>query len=80
MRHNFTRIDPAKEYHHVADIFRAQIVDVNVDCYTIQLAGPPKRIDGLIRALSDDTQIIEMARSGTVGMLRGKKALRPKHI
>ena len=63
----------------VADIFRAQIVDVHVDCYTIQLAGPPKRLDGLIRALGDETNIIEMARSGTVGLLRGSKALRRKN-
>ena len=64
----------------VADIFRAQIVDVNIDCYTVQLAGPPDRLNALIRALADETTIIEMARSGTVGMLRGKKALRGKSI
>ena len=64
----------------IADIFRGQIVDVHVDCYTIQLAGPPDRLNALIRALGDETKIIEMARSGTVGLLRGSKALRSKHL
>lgn len=59
----------------IADIFRAQVVDVHSDCYTVQLAGPPGRIQALIKTLQAETKIIETVRSGTVGILRGKKAL-----
>jgi len=62
----------------IADIFRAQIVDVHADCYTVQLAGPPARTKALVETLKDETAIIEMVRSGSVGLLRGKKALRAK--
>ncbi len=64
--------------HRIADIFRAQIVDVHKECYTVQLAGQPGRIKALINTLQDETTIIEMVRSGAVGLLRGKKALIPK--
>ena len=62
----------------IADIFRAQIVDVHKECYTVQLAGQPGRIKALVNTLQDETTIIEMVRSGAVGLLRGKKALIPK--
>jgi acetolactate synthase-1/3 small subunit len=74
--------DPASKdsVKRIADIFRAQIVDVHSHCYTVQLAGPPARIKALTRALQDETSIIEMVRSGAVGMLRGKKALLAKQL
>lgn len=61
-----------------ADIFRAQIIDVCSECYTVQLAGPPSRTKALLAALKEESTIIEVIRSGTVGVLRGKNVLRAK--
>ncbi len=61
-----------------ADIFRAQIIDVCSDCYTVQLVGPPKRLRAFLETLSDEASIIEVVRSGTIGVLRGKNVLRGK--
>jgi len=61
-----------------ADIFRAQIIDVCSDCYTLQIVGPPGRSRAFIDALLEETGIIEVVRSGTVGVLRGKNVLRAK--
>jgi len=61
-----------------ADIFRAQIIDVCSDCYTLQVVGPPARLRAFIDAMKEETTIIEVVRSGTIGLLRGKNALRAK--
>jgi len=61
-----------------ADIFRAQIIDVCSECYTLQLVGPPDRLRAFIDALKEETTIIEVVRSGTIGLLRGKSSLRAK--
>lgn len=61
-----------------ADIFRAQIIDVCSECYTLQMVGPPARLKAFLGALKEETTIIEVVRSGTIGLLRGKNALRAK--
>lgn len=65
------------EVKRTADIFRAQIVDVTRSQYTVQLTGSCDKIDAFITAIKDTTEIIEMARSGVVGIARGERALRP---
>ncbi len=59
-----------QEVKRTADIFRGQIIDVNVDAYTIQLVGPSNKLDAFIRAI-DDVSIIEVVRSGVSGISRG---------
>lgn len=59
-----------------ADIFRGQIVDVTEAQYTVQLTGSSEKIDAFIAAMKDITEIIEVARSGVVGIARGERALR----
>ena len=61
-----------------ADIFRAHIIDVCSDCYTVQMVGPPARLKAFLEAMREESGIIEVVRSGTVGLLRGKNALRAK--
>ena len=61
-----------------ADIFRAQIIDVCSECYTLQLVGPPARLKAFLDTLKEESNIIEVVRSGTIGLLRGKSALRAK--
>ncbi|GHA67519.1 acetolactate synthase small subunit [Photobacterium aphoticum] len=64
------------EVKRTADIFRGQIVDVTSQIYTIQLAGASDKLDAFIAAVSEATEIIEVARSGVVGVARGERALK----
>jgi len=61
-----------------ADIFKAQIIDVCSDCYTLQMVGSPPRLRAFLDAMKEDANILEVVRSGTIGLLRGKSALRAK--
>ncbi|WP_114766094.1 acetolactate synthase small subunit [Vibrio rhodolitus] len=65
------------EVKRTADIFRGQIVDVTAAQYTVQLTGTSEKLDAFIQALSEVTEVIEVARSGVVGITRGERALRP---
>ncbi|MFT7413088.1 MAG: acetolactate synthase-1/3 small subunit [Paraglaciecola sp.] len=59
------------------DIFRAQIVDVDANNYTIQVTGTSEKLDAFAHTLSQSTEIIEASRTGVCGLARGEKALRP---
>ncbi|MGL4474215.1 MAG: acetolactate synthase small subunit [Shewanella sp.] len=65
-----------EEVKRTADIFRAQIVDVNARLYTIQITGTSEKLDAFIRTLSEATKVVEVSRSGVVGLCRGDKAMR----
>ncbi|MEW6996476.1 acetolactate synthase small subunit [Colwelliaceae bacterium BS250] len=64
------------EVKRIADIFRGDIVDVGKQIYTVQLTGDEDKISSFIKVLNNETEIIEVVRSGTVGIARGEKALR----
>lgn len=61
------------EIKNLADIFRAQIVDVTAKSYTIQLAGTKDKLDAFVAAAKEETQIIEIVRSGLISLSRGEK-------
>jgi acetolactate synthase-1/3 small subunit len=61
------------EIFQVADVFKAQIMDVGHESMTVELAGSPEKIDDLI-ALLQPYGIAEMARSGIVAMERSRKS------
>lgn len=54
----------------VADIFRAKIVDVNVDSLIIELTGNQSKIEAFLGLLKD-YEILEVARTGIAGLGRG---------
>ena len=54
----------------VADIFRAKVVDVNVDSMIVELTGNQSKIDAFI-GLLQDYEILEIARTGIAGLGRG---------
>lgn len=65
------------EVKRTADIFRGQIVDVTVS--TIHSATGRRmseKLDAFIEAIAEVTEVIEVARSGVVGIARGERALR----
>jgi acetolactate synthase-1/3 small subunit len=65
-----------EEVKRTADIFRGQIVDVTASLYTIQMAGTSEKIDAFINALCEVTKVVEVSRSGVVGLARGEKCMR----
>ena len=56
----------------IADIFRANIVDVQKDSLIIELTGTQHKLAALLDMLSD-FQILEIARTGVTGLARGAK-------
>ncbi|MCG9696473.1 acetolactate synthase small subunit [Shewanella sp. Isolate11] len=65
-----------EEVKRTADIFRGQIVDVTSELYTIQMTGTSDKLDAFITAIGEVTKVVEVSRSGVVGLSRGDKAMR----
>lgn len=73
-----TRTDMSRaEIKRIADIFRAQIVDMTPKHYTLQVTGDSEKLDACLQALAQFGDITESARTGICGLARGDKALRP---
>ena len=64
------------EINRTADIFRAQIVDLNAKNYTIQITGTSDKLDAFAQAMAEYAEVIESSRTGACGLSRGDKALR----
>ena len=62
------------EIKRLSDIFRARIIDVTDTTFCIELTGSGNKLDAYINALSEKN-IIEVVRSGAMGIMRGDKAL-----
>ena len=62
------------EIKRLAEIFRGRIIDVSENAYMLELTGAGAKLDAFIRAL-DESMILEVARSGVLGVTRGDKAL-----
>lgn len=62
------------EVKRCADIFRAQIVDVTANVYTIQVTGTSEKLDAFVDAVGK-TLILEVVRTGVCGLSRGEKVL-----
>ena len=58
------------EVMRLVDIFRADIVDVDLESVTIRLTAKEDRINALLRLL-EQFGIQEMVRTGRVAMVRG---------
>ena len=60
---------------HLADIFRGRILDVSGSSFVIELTGSRQKLDAFIEAL-DERCILEVVRSGAMGVGRGDRSLR----
>ena len=65
--------DKRVEALRVADIFRAKVVDTTTASFVFELTGPPDKIDSFV-ALMRELGLVEVGRTGIVGMLRGASA------
>ncbi len=57
----------------LADIFRARPVDTTTGSFIFEITGPPDKIDSFI-ALMRELGLVEVGRTGIVGMMRGPEA------
>ncbi len=60
----------------IAEVFKAEVVDVEPDSIIIEATGDEQHIDSLVNLLRD-YDIIELVRTGRVAMLRGPEVSHP---
>ena len=66
-----------QEVKNLSDIFRGKVVDINNKTITLEITGPPEKIDAAVNVFLP-YGIKEMARSGTIAMKRGEQVT-PNH-
>ena len=54
----------------LAEVFRAQVVDITTSSFIFELTGSPDKIDNFIQ-LMRELGLVEVGRTGVVGMMRG---------
>lgn len=54
----------------LAELFRANVIDVSPESLTVEITGDQSKIDAFI-ALLDSYEILELARTGITGLNRG---------
>ncbi len=57
----------------VADVFRAKVVDTTTSSFIFELTGAPDKIDSFV-AIMRELGLVEVGRTGIVGMMRGGEA------
>lgn len=67
------RGDNRVEALRVADVFRAKVVDTTTESFIFELTGAPDKIDSFI-SLMRELGLVEVGRTGIVGMMRGPEA------
>ena len=61
-----------EEVKNISDIFRGLVVDINNKTITLEITGPPAKINAAVNVLMP-YGIKEIARSGTVALRRGEQ-------
>ena len=54
----------------ISEVFRASVVDTTTESFVFELTGSPNKIDNFVH-LMRDLGLVEVGRSGVVGMMRG---------
>ena len=65
------------EVVRLVDIFDGKIIDVTPRIYTIRLVGDSAKLDAFVKQIEQTSEIVEVVRSGVLGIARGERALRP---
>ena len=69
-----TTTETRTQIMQLVDVFRARVVDVAPDSLVIETTGTEEKIEGLLEVLQP-YGILELVRTGRVGMLRGKQGV-----
>lgn len=62
--------DKRVEALRLADVFRAKVVDSTTSSFVFEITGAPEKIDSFV-ALMRELGLVEVGRTGIVGMMRG---------
>lgn len=62
----------------IANIFRANIIDVSVDSLIVELTGNQSKLDAFTKLL-DGYEIVQLVRTGATGLVRGT-SYQPNYI
>ena len=62
--------DKRVEALRIAELFRANVVDTTTSSFVFELTGSPDKVNSFI-ALMRELGLVEVGRSGIVGMMRG---------
>lgn len=65
--------DARVEALRIAELFRANVVDTTTESFVFELTGSPDKVDSFI-SLMRELGLVEVGRSGIVGMMRGPTA------
>jgi acetolactate synthase I/III small subunit len=65
--------DNRVEALRICDVFRAKVVDTTTSSFIFELTGPPDKIDSFV-TLMREIGLVEVGRTGIVGMMRGAEA------
>jgi acetolactate synthase-1/3 small subunit len=65
--------DARVEALRIAELFRANVVDTTTESFVFELTGSPDKVDSFI-SLMRELGLVEVGRSGIVGMMRGPSA------
>lgn len=63
-----------EELKRRTDIYRGRIIDMTDTTYTVELTGASDKLDAFIGGV-DDGLVLEVVRSGVMGIARGEKSL-----
>ena len=66
--------DKRVEALRIAELFRANVVDTTIESFVFELTGAPDKIDSFI-TLMRELGLVEVGRSGVVGMMRGAEGV-----
>jgi len=61
------------EVKRCVDIFRGSIIDVKATQFIVQVAGTSEKLASFLCAIRENCEIIEMVRSGIIGLSRSDK-------
>lgn len=64
------------EVKSLADIFKAEIIDVNAEIFTLQYVGTSEQTDNFIQTLCKLAEVVEVVRSGVLGIAKGTHYMR----
>lgn len=62
------------EIIEIADVFRAKVVDVDVEAVTVEVTGSSDKLEALVRLL-EPYGIRELVRSGMIALGRGSRSI-----
>lgn len=67
--------DAREELKRTTDIFRGRILDVTATTYIVEVTGNSDKLNAFLAAI-DNRLLIEVVRSGAIGIARGDRSLR----